>query len=77
MTKANVEFPLMELGKDETMCRTMVLFLPSLDTKKCLNVEILSDKCQKWQKKENNPKYQEWKASRHCKINHAGRANSI
>jgi hypothetical protein len=29
MTKANVQFPLMELGKDETMCRTLVLFLPS------------------------------------------------
>ena len=29
----------------------------SLDTKKCLNVEMLSDKCPKWQKKENNPKY--------------------
>ena len=57
-TKANVEFPLMELGKDETMCRTMVVTVISLDTKKCLNVAILSDKCQKWHKKENKPKYQ-------------------
>ena len=36
----------------------------SLHTKKCLDVEILSNKCQgckKWQKKANDPKYQEWK----------------
>ena len=34
----------------------------SLDTKKVLDVEVLSDKCQacqKWQKKQNDPKYQE------------------
>jgi hypothetical protein len=29
ITKVNVQFPFMELGKDEAMCRTMVLFLPS------------------------------------------------
>ena len=36
----------------------------SLHTNKCLDVEILSNKCQgcqKWQKKANDPKYQEWK----------------
>ena len=52
----------------------------SLDTKKCLDVEILSDKCQaceKWQKKQNHPKYQQWKANHHCKINHTGSANSM
>jgi hypothetical protein len=54
-----------------------VVYAISLDTKKCLNVEILSDKCQKWQKKENNPEYQQWNTSHHCKINHARRANSI
>ena len=34
----------------------------SLDTKKCVDVEVLSDKCQqclKWSKKQNDPKYQE------------------
>ena len=52
----------------------------SLDTKGCLDVEILSDKCQgcqKWLKKVNDPKYQEWKANRICKINHTGSANSM
>ncbi len=32
---------------------------------KCLDVEVLSDKCQqclKWSKKQNDPKYQEWKS---------------
>lgn len=36
----------------------------SLHTNKCLDVEILSNKCQgcqTWQKKANDPKYQEWK----------------
>ena len=45
----------------------------SLDKKKCLDVQILSDKCQgcqKWQKKVSDPKYQEWKANHICKINH-------
>ena len=52
----------------------------SLDTKKVLDVEVLSDKCQacqKWQKKQNDPKYQEWKANHRCKINHTGSANSM
>jgi hypothetical protein len=51
MTKANVEFPLMELDKD--VSHNGVVTAISLDTKKCLNVEILLDKCQacqlKWQ----------------------------
>ena len=52
----------------------------SLQTKKCLDVEILSDKCkgcQKWNKKTNDPKYEEWKANHQCKINHAGSANGM
>ena len=52
----------------------------SLQTKKCLDVEILSDKCkacQKWKKKESDPKYEEWKANHQCKINHVGSANSM
>jgi hypothetical protein len=52
----------------------------SLDTKKCLDVEVLSDKCQqclKWEKKQSHPKYHEWKASHICKINHEGSANSM
>ena len=52
----------------------------SLQTKKCLDVEILSDKCkacQKWNKKTNDPKYEEWKANHQCKINHVGSANGM
>jgi hypothetical protein len=52
----------------------------SLDTKKCLDVEVLSDKCQqclKWSKKQNDPKYQEWKANHQCKINHTGSSGSM
>ena len=52
----------------------------SLDTKKCLDVEVLSDKCQecqKWEKKTNDPRYGEWKASHQCKINHIGSSNSM
>ena len=52
----------------------------SLHTKKCLDVEILSDKCkacQKWKKKESDPKYEEWRANHQCKINHVGSANSM
>ena len=44
-----------------------------LDTKKCLDLENMSDKCkacQKWQKRVNDPKYPDWKASHQCKINH-------
>jgi hypothetical protein len=51
----------------------------SLDTKKCLDVEVISDKCQecqKWEKK-NEPGYEEWKANHQCKINHTGSANSM
>ena len=47
----------------------------SLDTKKCLNVEVISEKCQqclKWNKKQNDPKYKGWKATHQCKINHEG-----
>ena len=38
----------------------------SLDTKKCLDADVLSDRCQqcqKWQHKTNDPRYDEWKAS--------------
>ena len=52
----------------------------SLDTKKCLDVEVLSDKCQecqKWEKKTNDPRYGEWKASHQCKIYHTGSSNSM
>ncbi len=51
----------------------------SLQTKKCLDVEILSDKCkacQKWKKKESDPKYEEWRANQ-CKINQVSGANSM
>ena len=52
----------------------------SLDTKKCLDVEVMSDKCQqclKWSKKQNDPKYEEWKANHQCKINHTGSSGSM
>ncbi len=52
----------------------------SLHTKKCLDVEIFSDRCQqclKWSKKQNDPKYPEWKASHQCKINHTGSSGSM
>ena len=52
----------------------------SLDTKKCLDVEVLSDKCQecqKWEEKINDPGYNAWKASHECKINHEGSAGSM
>lgn len=52
----------------------------SLDTKKRLDVEIMSDKCkacQKWEKRVNDPKYPKWKANHQCKINHTGSANSM
>ena len=52
----------------------------SLDTKKCLDVEVMSDKCkacQKWQNRVNDAKHPEWKASHQCKINHTGSANSM
>ena len=52
----------------------------SLDTGKCLDVEVMSDKCQqclKWNKKQNDPKYKEWKATHQCKINHEGSSNSM
>ena len=35
----------------------------SLDTRKCLDVQVLSDKCQhclKWSMNQNDPKYHEW-----------------
>ena len=46
----------------------------------CLDVEVLSDKCQqclKWSKKQNDSKYQEWKAKYQCKINHTGSSGSM
>ena len=52
----------------------------SLDSKKCRDAEILSDKCQqcqKWQAKTNDAKYNEWKASHNCKVNPTGSANSM
>jgi hypothetical protein len=52
----------------------------SLDTKKCVDVEIMSDKCKQcenWEKRTNDPKYVEWKASHNCKINHTGSAGSM
>ena len=71
-----VEFPLMEVGKNEIHPIMMLL----LDTEKCLVVEIVSDKCkacQTWQKRVNDVKYPEWKTSHQCKINHTGSANSM
>ena len=50
----------------------------SLDTKKCLDVEIMSGKCkasQKWRRRVNDVKYPEWKSSNQCKINHTGSAS--
>ena len=76
MIWAIVEFPLMEVGKNE-IHPIMVLLL---DTEKCLVVEIMSDKCkacQTWQKRVNDVKYPEWKTSHQCKINHTGSANSM
>lgn len=52
----------------------------SLDTKKCIDVEVLSDKCQqclKWGEKQSDPRYHSWKASHNCKINHKGSANNM
>jgi hypothetical protein len=46
----------------------------SLDMKKCLDAEVLSDRCQH---KTNDPRYNEWKASHNCKVNHTGSANSM
>ena len=57
-----------------------VVTVISLDSKKCLDAEILSDKrqqFQKWQAKTNDPKYHEWKASHNCEVNHTGSANSM
>ena len=51
-----------------------------LDSKRCLDVEVMSDKCSqclKWSKKTNDPRYEKWKASNNCKINHEGNANSM
>ena len=51
-----------------------------LDSKRCLDVEVMSDKCSqclKWSKKTNDPRYEEWKASHNCKINHEGSPNSM
>ena len=42
--------------------------------------EVMSDKCAKclkWEKKTNDPRYQERKASHNCMINHAGSADSM
>ena len=52
----------------------------SLDTKKFLDVEVLSDKCQqclKWSDRQNEPKYPEWKANYQRKINHKGSSGSM
>ena len=51
-----------------------------LDTKKCVDVEIMADKCkqcEKWEKRTSDPKYAEWKANHCCKINHTGSAGSM
>ena len=53
-----------------------VVTVISSDSKKRLDAEILSNKCQKWQAKTNDPTYNEWKASHNCKVNHTGSANS-
>ncbi|XP_046844662.1 LOW QUALITY PROTEIN: uncharacterized protein LOC124438534 [Xenia sp. Carnegie-2017] len=52
----------------------------SLSTKKCVDVEVLSDKCKefkKWKKKQSDPRYEVWKANHLCKINHSGSSNSM
>ena len=57
-----------------------VVTVISLDTQKFLDVEVLSDKCQqcqKWAKKTQDPRYNAWKASHRCKINHEGSAGSM
>ena len=57
-----------------------VVTVISLDSKKCLDVEILSDKyqeCQKWEQRANDAKYNAWKATHNCKINHEGSATSM
>ena len=57
-----------------------VVTIISLDTKKCLDVEVLSDKCQqcqKWENRIDDPRYNAWKASHNCKINHKGSSGSM
>ena len=52
----------------------------SLQTKKCLDVEVLSDRsqqCAKWKNRASDPKHNEWKAGHQCKINHEGSASSM
>ena len=57
-----------------------VVTVITLDTQKCLDVEVLPDKCQKcqkWGKKTQDPRYNAWKASHRCKINHERSAGSL
>ena len=54
----------------------------SIDTGKCLDVEIMSNTCKEcliWKKKEGTPEYIDWKASHQsrCAINHSGSAGSM
>ena len=81
MKKENVVYPQMVHGKSEVMPPTTEgATVISLNSKKCLDAEILSDKCQQcqnWQARTNYPKYNEWKATNNCKVNHTGSANSM
>ena len=72
-------------GRSMVIHRTMVSLLQFLSTQRsavlsCLDVEVLSDKCQqclKWSKKQNDSKYQELKAKYQRKINHIGSSGSM
>ena len=52
----------------------------STSIKNCVDVEVLSDKCkecQKWEKKQSDPRNEVWKANHLCKINHSGSYRSM
>lgn len=52
----------------------------SLETDKCLDVEVLSNvcrACQRWEKKKGTREYEVWKANHSCHINHSGSAGSM
>ena len=57
-----------------------VVTLLSSKTGKCLDFHVLSKKCrgcEHWSKKTNHPKYDEWKQSHNCQMNHTKSAGSM
>ena len=57
-----------------------VVSVISSETKKCLDVAILSKfckACQHWSTKTEHPKYEQWKASHVCKANHSKSSGSM